>query len=348
MKPDQRRARGFTLVELLVVIAIIATLIGLLLPAVQAAREAARGAQCKNNLKQWGLAIHNHLSARGSFPLGQQNTRRRTFVINLWPYAEQAGFYATYDFKQDWYGTNNGQPGPNLQLCRQPVPMYYCPSDDASGGVGRIFREDNLPRVRLNYAVSNARSPEASRDPDRVLPAGLPTGNTVDERRHRDKAQWEWYGGLFTSHNTSWKPPFPPPIRPKDCTKGISKTLCMAEVLLPAGDGTVEASIDSRGDAFNERHSRWAVQTTTPPNSSVLDRPELCGPSASRPELNMPCLQNPAGGAIHQAARSRHPNGVQTLMGDGAVRFVADAVDLVAWQAASYVKRADAVTASGL
>ena len=323
------------------VIAIIATLIGLLLPAVQAAREAARLSQCKNNLRQWGLAIHSHLNARNYFPLGQQNTRRRTFVVNIWPYAEQVGNYAQFDFTKDWYGTNNGQPGPNLTLCQSPVEMYYCPSDDKNSGPGRIFREDNLPRGRLNYAVCSGRDPESGRDPDRCLPAGTPTGMlSQDERRLKDTIRWQYYGGMFTAHNTSWTRPFPMPIRREHLTKGLSKTLCMAEVLLPATDGSDALSMDSRGDAFNERHFRWAFHTTDGPNSSVLDRPELCGPRASRAELNMPCIQNPAGGEIKQAARSRHPGGVQVLLGDGSARFVEDTISLLAWQALGYGNRA--------
>ncbi len=319
---------AFTLVELLVVIAIIATLIGLLLPAVQSAREAARGSQCRNNLKQWGLGIHNHLSAKGFFPLGSQNTRRRTFVINIWPYVEQAGFYQQFDFSLDWYGTNNGQPGPNLEFCKQPLPMYACPSD-ASSAEGRIYRIGTLHRSRLNYLVSAAQGPNAKLDLDGKFPSAP---KPLDDAMARGA-----YGGMFDSHNTSSKKIVPKPLGPKDVTDGLSKTLAMSELLIPTTDGSTPLTVDSRGDAFNEKTGHWALHTTTTPNSTVLDYPEECGPLSNRPELNMPCIQNPVGGNPtrypEQAARSRHPGGVQALMGDGAVRFVADAIDLAVWKA---------------
>src|SRR5919112_3691365 len=94
-----RPRRGFTLIELLVVIAIIAVLIGLLLPAVQAAREAARRAQCVNNLKQIGLALHNYHDVHGRFPLGSiqvttpSGAYRQPFLSALLPFLEQRNLY---------------------------------------------------------------------------------------------------------------------------------------------------------------------------------------------------------------------------------------------------------------
>lgn len=132
------RSRGFTLIELLVVIAIIAVLIALLLPAVQQAREAARRTQCKNNMKQFGLALHNYHDTFLTFPPGgfYQGTNIGTgmgWQVGVLPYLDQAPLYNQFNFNVVAYNDAS-----NLPFGLKSPPSYYCPSGqmDKSGNSG--------------------------------------------------------------------------------------------------------------------------------------------------------------------------------------------------------------------
>jgi prepilin-type N-terminal cleavage/methylation domain-containing protein/prepilin-type processing-associated H-X9-DG protein len=118
-----RRKAGFTLVELLVVIAIIGILIALLLPAVQAAREAARRTQCTNNLKQTALAVHNYTDTYKMLPsAGYDSTRGHSFWVALSPFMEQQAFFDRYDYNLGW------NEGSNTTLNTIAMNTLLCPS----------------------------------------------------------------------------------------------------------------------------------------------------------------------------------------------------------------------------
>lgn len=137
-RESRQNRNGFTLIELLVVIAIIAILVALILPAVQQAREAARRTQCRNNLKQIGLAMHNYLGTHKSFPPGQvfvrsvynwiDATYRTNWAISLLPDIDQTALYKRYDQDAD----NSGPE--NRFVHQQHVATYVCPSDARNSG----------------------------------------------------------------------------------------------------------------------------------------------------------------------------------------------------------------------
>ncbi len=143
---------GFTLVELLVVIAIIAILVGLLLPAVQAAREAARRLQCSNNFHQLGIALHNYHDVHRNFPSGIVEPNYVMWSGSLLPFLEQGNLFQTLDFSKRWE-----YPGTaNAQACTTLLSVYRCPSSDAEEHVAVQGIRDRVPSCYLAVASGTA------------------------------------------------------------------------------------------------------------------------------------------------------------------------------------------------
>jgi len=146
-----RKHRGFTLIELLVVIAIIAILIALLLPAVQQAREAARRTECKNNLKQIGLALHNYHDSFGSFPPGWVSAggvNNFGWSVFIFPQIEQNNVYSALNFLAAYTTADT-----NLQA---PLPAFRCASDTGSANFGGLARSNYAGVIMYTYTTPSA------------------------------------------------------------------------------------------------------------------------------------------------------------------------------------------------
>jgi prepilin-type N-terminal cleavage/methylation domain-containing protein/prepilin-type processing-associated H-X9-DG protein len=293
---------GFTLIELLVVIAIIAILIGLLLPAVQKVREAAARMKCANNLKQVGLALHNHHDARGYFPPGKyppmstidasNDFDRRTWMPDVLGYLEQEALAREV---QAWH--TPAPPAMTWQGCPDrwiPIPILMCPSDPAN------------PKT-LSYGSSTPQTSQGIHG-NYVLCAG---NDFFDPSYSRDGSD---LNGCFY-----WKSR----TRLEDITDGTSNTLLGGEIIV-VPDHTTH---DIRGRYYNDAHNGSALFSTKyPPNTSVSDRSMWCNPIP-----RAPCALGNTDRV--QSLRSYHPGGVNSVFGDGSVRFLTDGIDLTAYQA---------------
>ncbi len=148
----RRWKEGFTLVELLVVIAIIGILVGLLLPAVQAAREAGRRLHCSSNFHQMGIALHNYHDAHKKFPSGIVEPNYVLWTGSLLPYIEQNNVFNSLDFSKRWEIAGSA----NAAACVTVVPTYRCPSSDAPEHVSIQGIPDRVPSGYLAVGSGTA------------------------------------------------------------------------------------------------------------------------------------------------------------------------------------------------
>ncbi len=308
-----KRRSGFTLIELLVVIAIIAILIGLLVPAVQKVRSAAARLSCTNNLKQFGLALHNHNDTVGTLPPARDPWPAPfSAQAHLLPYVEQDNLKNLVNFTPPAGAGDLAYTGTNAAAAVYVVKMFLCPSDSGGRVPGSTYGACNY----YCYVGTGLSS------------SGAYTGDYVTG------------DGVFLLNNA---------VRITDIADGTSNTAAMSEALL--GDGqtvTGSAPSDLRrqalvlsgstlttpgtcgGGAVNGavwsgtyngniwlNGGYWATDYNHyyPPNPSTWD-----------------CL-NTANNYGLKAARSLHSGGVNLLLCDGSVRFVQNGVSLTTWRA---------------
>ena len=340
-----RRMRGFTLIELLVVIAIIAILIALLLPAVQQAREAARRTQCKNNLKQLALAMHNYESTYRMFPPG--GTRDYDFSVQarLLPYVEQANLQDLLEFNQTAFtgGFSGKIPNPLFVTAfAETIPVFLCSSDPAPSQTQVAVAGDTFTYGGLSYLLSY----------------GSGKGTNNDLRWRTD--------GVVYEHSS---------VRFRDFTDGTSNTVIMSETVRSVGDdmtltaGTTpqfpyQATLNGSSGlspglnpvpGVLSTGGVWGAWTNS---SGMVFNPDLvvawptftAWRGGSSPAIRGRGISWAFSGAINSltngyitpnsripdvvthwtgyfAPRSYHIGGAQVALGDGAVRFLSDSID---------------------
>jgi prepilin-type N-terminal cleavage/methylation domain-containing protein/prepilin-type processing-associated H-X9-DG protein len=328
-----KRASGFTLVELLVVIAIIGILVALLLPAVLAAREAARRSQCVNNLKQLSVAMLNYENARKHLPRGTYNyidsttaggtappwgthngisagpgpqlMQRRCWFHDILPYIEQN---ALYDAFTQHMATNPSNGALSFGQSTTVVPAMICPSDGIAPKLQTFHTEGagGTQGFSGNY-VGNASSAHMNR-----VPSTHPRYRSIFSSPLAMSAEVD--GVLFAASD----------LKLAKITDGTSNTALLSELILVADDG----SNDVRGRYYNPAHGGVLFTTLETPNSTKPDVFRWC---SAKPPLEAPCAASDTNFAI--SARSWHPGGANLSRADGSVSFVADDVDRIVYNA---------------
>jgi prepilin-type N-terminal cleavage/methylation domain-containing protein/prepilin-type processing-associated H-X9-DG protein len=304
----RKRRAAFTIIELLVVIAIIGVLIALLLPAVQAAREAARRLQCANNLKQIGLALHGYHNAIGSFPPGNINrgaglcpgaaepvrsysTQSGNWMIAILPYIEQRALFDQYD---NHYANESPR---NKQVRETIVPVYVCPAD-RNIGVLAVPATGPATLVGAKYAPGSYRAVSGwSGD-------GI---NFLDSEMMFDYKP-AWRGPIHAVY-TSWAWGYKSE-KCSDITDGLSNTLLV-------GESTTSTSL-ARRTFWAYSFAYYSMSGVTAQERTVWGDYDRCTACEGTGE-EIPCKRQWGSG---------HSGGMNFVLCDGAVHFVRTNVDL--------------------
>jgi len=368
MKFSRRRKSGFTLIELLVVIAIIAVLISLLLPAVQSAREAARRAQCTNNLKQLGLALANYESANTSLPPAGQSSNYQTappqnqyvdgaysVFPRILPFIEGSAAFNAINFSLDY----NDASGANYTGTAQVVSTFLCPSSPSANS-GREATGDPTAISGPNPSPIEAAGPgygltdygaTCYTDIDPLGQTGQPGSTVVVPYRNKNAR----VDGLLKQGKTKLS----------EATDGLSNTIAIAEVAgrdasfvsqyaegyyggpapAPSYLGTPGRNVPGY-PAAGRRFWRWAEPHCSLGVSGGINNKSRPAQENSNYETapgTLGTAGNKAGN--NQSLFSFHPGGINVLAGDGSVRFLKETVNVVVLRGLTSLKGQEVISA---
>jgi len=313
--PEGGRATGFTLVELLVVIAIIGILVALLLPAVQAAREAARKMHCTNNLKQLALACHNYHDAAKSLPAGDycfdppsyNITGCHTWIESLLPCIEQQAAYNRIDFRVSTKTAPNPDALNNLR-----ISSLLCPTDPDAGLFDNGREPSYLPGPAGTRSMGQSYAPSGGPNEMNicVIPTMNPNINCMGDRNaggtgkpgYNNGSNGFGCPGMFAGGRVAY--------RFSDATDGLSRTFLLGEAL-PAYSTLM---------MYFASHMNVAT-TNMPPNYFRISG------CPKQPTSRSDTCYGKCGGF-----NSMHPGGVTVAMADGSVQFLPETIDYVTYQ----------------